>query len=83
MQEIDYELEGRNADRFRRNFAGTSWVKVPRVYWPQTSMKVCVSLQLDVKLLAPAVRCLPAEVVHSSLCSAVTACCSAALLACQ
>ena len=42
-QEIDYELEGQNADRFRRNFAGTPWVKVPRVYWPQTSTKASYS----------------------------------------
>lgn len=39
VQEIDYELEGRNADRFRGNFAKVPWVKVPRVYWGQTSMK--------------------------------------------
>lgn len=25
--------EGRNADRFRRNFREESWVKVPRVFW--------------------------------------------------
>lgn len=27
-QEIDYTLEGKNADRFRENFANTDWVKV-------------------------------------------------------
>jgi len=27
-QEIDYTLEGKNADRFRENFAKTDWVKV-------------------------------------------------------
>lgn len=32
-EEIDYINEGRNADRFRRNFRGESWVRVPRVYW--------------------------------------------------
>ena len=31
--EIDYIAEGRNADRFRRNFREQPWVKVPRVYW--------------------------------------------------
>jgi hypothetical protein len=27
-QEIDYTLEGKNADRFRENFANVDWVKV-------------------------------------------------------
>jgi predicted unusual protein kinase regulating ubiquinone biosynthesis (AarF/ABC1/UbiB family) len=27
-QEIDYTLEGRNADKFRENFANLDWVKV-------------------------------------------------------
>lgn len=35
--EIDYLNEGRNADHFRRNFRGESWVKVPRVYWRYSS----------------------------------------------
>ena len=28
MQEIDYKLEGQNADRFRKNFADSPWIKV-------------------------------------------------------
>jgi hypothetical protein len=28
VQEIDYEMEGQNADRFRKNFADTPWIKV-------------------------------------------------------
>lgn len=28
VQEIDYKLEGQNADRFRRNFADQPWIKV-------------------------------------------------------
>jgi hypothetical protein len=36
-QEIDYKLEGENADRFRTNFAGTPWIKVPRVLWDFTA----------------------------------------------
>lgn len=39
-EEIDYVLEGRNADRFRNNFASTSWVKVPGIYWDLTSTRV-------------------------------------------
>ncbi|GFR47545.1 hypothetical protein Agub_g9268 [Astrephomene gubernaculifera] len=41
-QEIDYRLEGRNADRFRENFAGVDWVKVPRVFWEYSSQEVLV-----------------------------------------
>lgn len=38
--EADYINEGRNADTFRRNFRGESWVKVPRIYWRYTSRRV-------------------------------------------
>jgi predicted unusual protein kinase regulating ubiquinone biosynthesis (AarF/ABC1/UbiB family) len=38
--EIDYLAEGRNADTFRRNFRGYTWVKVPRVYWRYASSRV-------------------------------------------
>lgn len=41
-EEIDYTLEGRNADRFRENFKDTPWVKVPKVYWEYTSSEVLV-----------------------------------------
>lgn len=39
-EEIDYLNEGRNADRFRRNFRGEDWVKVPRVFWRYASPRV-------------------------------------------
>jgi predicted unusual protein kinase regulating ubiquinone biosynthesis (AarF/ABC1/UbiB family) len=39
-EEIEYLNEGRNADTFRRNFRGESWVKVPRVYWRYSSPRV-------------------------------------------
>ena len=39
-QEIDYKLEGQNADRFRTNFASTPWIKVPRVLWAYTAEQV-------------------------------------------
>lgn len=39
-QEIDYTLEGKNADLFRTNFAETSWIKVPKVLWDYTSREV-------------------------------------------
>jgi predicted unusual protein kinase regulating ubiquinone biosynthesis (AarF/ABC1/UbiB family) len=39
-EETDYLNEGRNADTFRRNFRGESWVSVPRVYWRYSSPRV-------------------------------------------
>jgi ubiquinone biosynthesis protein len=38
--ELDYRLEGRNADRFHKNFAGHPHVAVPRVYWTYTRSRV-------------------------------------------
>eukprot|EP00798_Chlamydomonas_sp_ICE-L_P018776 gene18776-25315_t len=38
--EIDYIDEGRSADRFRRNFKDTPWVRVPQVYWEYSSPRV-------------------------------------------
>ena len=38
--EIDFLHEGRNGDKFRRNFRGVDWVKVPRVYWRYTTPRV-------------------------------------------
>lgn len=40
LQEIDYELEGKNADKFRENFASTPWIKVPKVMWEYTAEQV-------------------------------------------
>ena len=39
-QEIDYTLEGKNADRFRTNFENTPWIKVPKVLWDYTTPEV-------------------------------------------
>src|SRR5437868_12095230 len=39
-QELDYRLEGRNAEAFRRNFAGHPHVRIPRVYWSYTRARV-------------------------------------------
>ncbi|PNW79848.1 hypothetical protein CHLRE_08g369150v5 [Chlamydomonas reinhardtii] len=42
-QEIDYLNEGRNADRFRRNFrADAAWARAPKVYWEYCSPRVLV-----------------------------------------
>jgi ubiquinone biosynthesis protein len=39
-QELDYRLEGRNAESFHHNFAGHPHVSVPRVYWSYTRSRV-------------------------------------------
>jgi ubiquinone biosynthesis protein len=39
-QELDYRLEARNADQFRRDFARHDHVRVPRVYWRYTTSRV-------------------------------------------
>ncbi|KAA8524878.1 hypothetical protein F0562_011301 [Nyssa sinensis] len=39
-EEIDYINEGKNADRFRRDFRNVNWVRVPRVYWDYTATNV-------------------------------------------
>jgi ubiquinone biosynthesis protein len=46
-QELDYRLEARNAESFRRNFAGHPHVRVPRVYWSYTSNRVLTLELLD------------------------------------
>jgi ubiquinone biosynthesis protein len=39
-QELDYRLEGRNAQAFHHNFAGDAHVHVPKVYWTYTRARV-------------------------------------------
>ncbi|XP_059661266.1 protein ACTIVITY OF BC1 COMPLEX KINASE 7, chloroplastic-like [Cornus florida] len=39
-EEIDYINEGKNADRFRRDFRNVKWVRVPLVHWDYTASKV-------------------------------------------
>jgi ubiquinone biosynthesis protein len=39
-QELDYQHEARNAETFRRNFAGSSDVAVPKVIWRYSSARV-------------------------------------------
>src|SRR5919204_5770525 len=40
--ELDYRAEARNAESFRRNFAGHPEVTIPRVYWSYTRERVLV-----------------------------------------
>ncbi len=44
--ELDYTIEGRNAERFRRHFAGDPRLLVPKVYWPLTTRRVLVSQEV-------------------------------------
>jgi ubiquinone biosynthesis protein len=50
--ELDYRAEARNAEAFRRNFAGDEHVRVPRVYWSYTRERVLVLELLEGPQLA-------------------------------
>ncbi|KAH9793760.1 protein ACTIVITY OF BC1 COMPLEX KINASE 7 [Citrus sinensis] len=39
-QELNYINEGKNADRFRRDFRNIKWVRVPLVFWDYTASMV-------------------------------------------
>jgi len=62
--ELDYRAEARNAEAFRRNFAGREDVKIPRVYWTYTRERLLVLellegtqlADLDTEALTPAER---------------------------
>jgi ubiquinone biosynthesis protein len=45
--ELDYRLEGRNAERFRHDFAGDPHVQVPRVFWTYTRARVLTLEHLE------------------------------------
>ena len=51
-QELDYRLEARNAETFRKDFAGHPHVKVPRVYWTYTRPRVLTLEYVDGTQLA-------------------------------
>lgn len=40
--ELDFCREGRNADRFRANFANEPYLHIPRVYWEYTTSRLLV-----------------------------------------
>ena len=46
-QELDYQNEARNAETFRRNFAGSDEIVVPKVIWRYTSARVLTLEFLD------------------------------------
>jgi len=47
LNELDYLKEGRNIDRFYKNFLGSDTVKVPKVHWDFTTKKVLVMGYVD------------------------------------
>ncbi|ABB56740.1 ABC1 kinase family protein [Synechococcus elongatus] len=55
FEEIDYENEGRNAERFAENFRDCPYVKAPKIYWAFSSRHVLTLEWIDgVKLTAAA-----------------------------
>ncbi len=46
-QELDYQQEARNAETFRRNFAGDERVAVPRVWWRYTTGRLLTLERLE------------------------------------
>jgi ubiquinone biosynthesis protein len=46
-QELDYQQEARNAEAFRRNFAGNEQVVVPRVWWRYTTSRLLTLERLE------------------------------------
>src|SRR5688500_15786130 len=46
-QELDYKLEARHADTFRRNFEGSDTVVVPKVYWDYSGAQMLTLEYLD------------------------------------
>jgi ubiquinone biosynthesis protein len=46
-QELDYRGEARNAETFRKDFAGHPRVRIPRVYWSYTRARVLTLEYLD------------------------------------
>lgn len=39
-REMDYTLEGRNADRIRRSLSGDERIYVPKIYWDYTTQRI-------------------------------------------
>ena len=40
--ELDFKKEGRNADRFRENFSNDPRVKIPRIFWENSTRRLLV-----------------------------------------
>ena len=48
-EEIDYTLEGKNAERFKKSFEdiGVDYIRVPNVYWEATNPRVLTMEFID------------------------------------
>jgi ubiquinone biosynthesis protein len=51
-RELDYRIEARNAEAFRRNFANTPAVVIPKVYWTYSSERVLTLERIEGTQLA-------------------------------
>lgn len=45
--ELDYRREGRNADRFRRNFANEAYLYIPHIFWEYSTSRILVMERLQ------------------------------------
>lgn len=61
--ELDYLREGRNAERFAKQFAGESTVHIPRVFWETTTSRV-LTLERVRGIKINDVRALDAAGIH-------------------
>jgi ubiquinone biosynthesis protein len=50
-RELDYGIEARNAEVFRRNFAGDERVAVPKIYWRYTTARVLTMERVEGEVL--------------------------------
>ncbi len=58
FEEIDYVNEGRNAERFAKNFADYNYVKVPKIYWRYTTPRLLTLEWIDgCKLTTSELKC--------------------------
>ncbi|ADL12254.1 ABC1 kinase family protein [Acetohalobium arabaticum] len=46
-KELDYQIEGRNTEKFNRNFADEEEIKVPKIYWELSTKKLLVSEYIE------------------------------------
>ncbi len=45
--ELDYQREGRNADKFRENFRGSKSLTIPHIYWELTGPRVITQERIE------------------------------------
>ena len=73
-RELDYVLEGRNAERFAKNFGEEGPVSIPRIFWDYSTSRVLTMERIDGPTLnSAAIVELPAEERHA-LAAAVADC---------